>query len=207
MQIGNLIASGDQIFDRKSTPANVLIEDIGAPIPLTKLEVIISGRPTISITAQDRIQAFAKLMMGGNGDTVLLNNIPIATGALKALECTITATNGAATTPAVFASSPAGEGRPYVAGEQTIQEDDRQSFRGFGYLIFEKANLDYANVVFPDGWNEKLTGIELDQYFAIGRPYVEGDGTLSGQTIVDGSQFNEITLFTTGGSITVLRVD
>tara|TARA_Y100001980_G_C14555446_1_gene343970 strand:+ start:2666 stop:3289 length:624 start_codon:yes stop_codon:yes gene_type:complete len=207
MQIGNLIASADQIFDRKSTPANLLIEDIGAAIPATKLLVEISGKPTISITSQNRLRAFAKLMMGGNGDTSLLNTIPIATGALKGHECNILITNGAATTPAVFASSPAASGRPYVAGEQTIQDSDRQTFRGFGYLIFDKTNLDYANVVFPDGWNEKMSGIELDQYFAIGRPYVEGDGTLSSQTIIDGSKFAEITLFTSGGSITVLRVD
>lgn len=206
MKIGALLASLEQIFDRPDTMQQILIEDAGAAIPATKLTVEISGTPTISITSQNRLRAFSKLMMGGNGDTSLLNMIPIATGAIKSKAVQLAITNGAATTPNVYANSEKKNGVPIIAGEQTIQDDSNETYSGFGYLIFDATNLDYAAVVYPDGWREKLTAVELQALYAKSRSYVEGDGTLSSQTVIDGSKFAEVTLFTTGGTITVLIV-
>lgn len=209
LQIGSLTASGTAIFERDDTPSFLLIADANTALTVSNLQVSISGQPTITITAQNRVRAFAKLVSGlvQSGSGLLAQGLPIATGAIKGQVARISATNSAATTPSVYEFSADGSGMPVIAGETAIQDSASKTFDDFDFLVFDATNLNYASVVFPDGWRDQFSAVELQALFALsGNPAVESTGTIDSQTVVDGSQVASITLFTSGGDITVLRI-
>lgn len=218
-QIGTLTASSSDIFDRPDTPANILIGTVDTDVPLSSLSISVRGNQTINITAQNRIQAFAKFMMSSvlGADVKIGMLIKLAEEAITGQSCQIRTTNAGATTPGVFEfSTGKNPNSPSVVacGEETIQASSNQRFEGndFDFIAFDPSNVTDLQFEFlsPDGsvYSEQLTAVEVDALFVASGNATDADGRLAGLCSIDNRQNTilSVTVYNgSGGTTTLLK--
>lgn len=211
MEIGSLVASTTTTLNRDYTPAFVLIGGINEDVVLDALTVTVDGDVTININGQANVQAFAKYLQSSllGADVKIGMLLKVASGDIPS-KLQLRLSNAGVTTPTVYGfSASKSKAVPVRAAQQTIQANDSVTYGGgFQALIIDETNLDYAQINFKDGHQDKLTVEELKAYFNLLNPS-DADGLLAGQLVVDnkGRNIAKISLYTTsGGTMTVTVV-
>jgi len=220
-QIGSLTASSSDIFNRADTPANILIGTVDTDVPLSAFSVSIRGLQTINITAQARIQAFAKWLMAGvlGADVKKGMLLKLADEAVTGQSCQIRTTNATATTPGVFEFSDGKNGnspKVVAAGEETIQASSVQRFDGnnFDLLAFDPSNVTDVQFEFISAngsvFSQLMTAVEIDAMLVAQGVTTDADGRLAGLTAIDNTDNRIVSAtFNNGGAgtTTVLKVN
>ena len=220
-QIGTLTASSSDIFNRPDTPANILIGSVDLDVPLSALSVSIRGIQTINITAQARIQCFAKWIMGATlgADVKVGMLLRLAEDAVTGQACQIRTTNAGATTPNVFEFSDGKNSSApivYAAGEETIQASSPQRFEGsqFSMMAFDATNVTDCQLEFigtnGEIFSQLMTAVELDAYRVLQGFPSDADGKLAGLTVIDNMDSNILSVTInngSGGTTTLMTVN
>lgn len=145
----------------------IVIGDVDTAMPLSAINVEIDGEATINIVgSQPLVSAFAKFMSQFTATLVGLV-IKVATGQIMK-KCTYRFTNNGATTPAIFAFSDSGGGRPVRAISDGINALSNLTYKNFtALMITPAANAGNLDFVFKDGTAQTLTVIEADALFSL----------------------------------------
>lgn len=195
-------------FNESFVPQSILIGTTDTDLPLSKLEVTVGGTSTINITGQADVQAFAKLfgkpLLGA--DVKVSQEIVIGNGFSSKQKSFVRLTNAGATTPNVMYHSRRKAEQsfvPMLAGQDTINALSSRPFSGFSALIFDESNLDYADIEFADGHQDKFSAPELHAMLAT-QMACDADGKLAGRTVIlNQGDMLRVTLYTTnGGTLT-----
>lgn len=205
-QIGSLVASSNQTFNLDFLPSVLVIGNINTDIPISNLSVVTGGEQLISITSAIRIRAFAKLGNGGmlGASVKVPMGIALAAGRVNR-QTTINATNGAATTPAVFAASTQKSNVVRRAAETSINASANGSFQNFEAMYFDATNVLRAQIQFQDGYGDEFSVPELDALFARSN-ITDADGKLEGLTCIEGEGIATVTLYNGSSGQTVVLV-
>ena len=215
MQIGNLVASSASTITINWVPEFIVIESVDLDLPITQFTATVAAVPRQNSTAQARLQAMSKYLMNGllGADVKVGAVMKLSNGFVPEQTTQLQFTNGAATTPAVYAFSTAAaeDGVEDVidSGETTIQASSNSIFEAFTALIFSETNLQYVDITFADGHNEQLSAAEIAALF-ITRNIADADGKLAGQLVIDNADetiINAKIYTTSGGTLTVQRID
>jgi prepilin-type processing-associated H-X9-DG protein len=215
-QVSTLVTGAgiDTIINLPYVPEVLLIGESDTDLPIQGLSIQVGGKDYQNIQSQALIQAFSKWKMEGmlGADVKIAQRIPISNGFIAGQNCQIRLTNAGATTPAIYAYSQGKGDDVLEAGTLTVQAQTSQVFPQFMALFFDPANLDYANITFLDGHQDKFTAAELRAMFAEMNE-TDADGELAGLICIDNTAEDDegegyiasAELWTTnGGTCTVL---
>lgn len=186
-QIGTLVTGvGVQtIIAGMSQCEQVLVlGSVATANPLQGLQVEIDGIPFININNQPALlSAYAKWQTQFVS-TLVGVVFPIATGRIQK-NTTYRLTNNGATVPAIYATSFAENGVPFLVGAKQINASSFEDFDRFSALfVGTPANLASAEVVFSNGCKSTMTFQELDAMFSL-QNSAEASGQLLAVTVID----------------------
>ena len=189
-------------------PQILLIGDGSTDLPISNIQLSVSGKTYISASVQALIQAYSKWLMQSllGADVKVAQAIILANGFIPGKNCQIELTNAGATTPAIYAHSINKGNAPMSCGQSVVLDSGSQLFSGFEALFFDPANLDYVDVTFDDGHKDKFTSAELSVLFARGNQ-ADASGLLGTMQAIDNSRGNisQVEIYASGGNITVLQ--
>lgn len=211
-------------------PERVLIGDINVDLPIQKFVLEVDGDVRINLPSQAFCRAFSQWRMEAmlGADVQLAQTLKLGNGRVNK-SCIITIENAGATTPAVYANSDSKGGRILMVGTKIVQGDDNKRFGGFLALFFDPTNLAYAEVTFKQNvrrknaagvvtretrnFTDQFTTEELKALYAE-KNQGNADGLLGGLVCIDNlrtadtgkGQIVAVTLYASGGDITVLQV-
>ena len=190
-----------------------------AGIVATAISWSIAGKEYVNVAGAALSKAFAKLKKHGDlTNGVVDETIQVGFGYEPNQQFQLRITNAGATTPAVYGfSRRMGNRRLLTAAPNVINDGASQSFTGFIALMFDATNLDNAEVAFRNAktgavYTERMQPAELLSLFGLDN--ISEAGTLAAITVIDntnllinaGQQVQRITLYASGGSITVQSV-
>jgi len=216
--IGNLAASSSAVFNLDFLPEKFLVDSAAnSNQSLSNFSVVTSGIQLMSITNVARLTALAKFDSGAilsdpslTNQSTVASYLRLATGRINKAT-TITATNGSASSLAVYAASTNITNVARRAVEQSINPSANATFDNFEALIFDSTNVLRAQITFANGFSDEYTPDELKALYA---NYHVSDafGNLEGLTVIDADSgaglISQVVIFNgTGGSTVVLKSD
>lgn len=197
----------DTVINLPYVPEFILVGETDTDLPLTKVSISVGGSDYQNINGQSLIQADSKIDMEGllGADVKIAQVIAVADGLIPFQTCQVRLTNAGATTPNIYAFSTSMGSRVFSKGTTTIQDNSSDVFDGFQALIFDPTNLDYVQVTWEDGTNQKMTEAELKAVFAV-LNQSDANGELAGLLVLNNALniFQSVEIYTSGGALTVL---
>lgn len=197
----------ESIFNLSYVPEFILVGTTDTDLPLTRVSVSVAGEDFQNINGQSLAQADSKINMEGilGADVKVGQLYQVADGLLPGQTCQIRLTNAGATAPDIYAFSTSKGTKVLSKGTVTVKNNDHEMFSNFQALVFDPSNLDYAQVTWADGTNEKMSGPELNAVFSFLNTS-DADGDLAGLLVLNNSLgiFLNVDVYADGGDIAVL---
>lgn len=204
--IGQLVASGPKTFNLDYCPQFLFVDDIGAQ-SLSAMQVNVRGKPIISLTDTQRINAYAQLAMQTSGSATIGHRILLADGHMAGQQTNILLTNSFTETPDVFGFADRKGSKVMTAGESTLNSNDNRMYSGFKYLAFIGTNVDYVTINYRNGYSENMEVKEIDLLYA--NLYDSTNGKLQGMSIICAEEYGVASArvqTNSGGQVTIMRV-
>jgi hypothetical protein len=209
--LGSAAASTTTTFNIQFLPEYLVFGSPETANTITGIEVIVRGRPRITINGAALLTTLSKVNIAGVlGTTVAVGRVlQLADGGLGNEQVQINITNGlTAVNVFAFTTKSLNQAVGLVkAATQTIVDGSYSDFVGFDRLIFPATNVSTIDVVFKSGWKETLRPSEIKGLMALQGLSLDTDTLLGTNLIINNTfgQFRSVRVYASGGNVTVLR--